>query len=332
MSIKSKVALITGITGQDGSYLSQFLLDKWYKVYGIIRDTSTPNLNNLKYLQIQEKVILLNTNLMDLSNIIRIIKKVKPDEIYNLAAQSSVGLSFEQPISTFEFNTSSTLNLLESIRIVNPDIKFYQASSSEMYGNIDENKLPVTENHYLNPSSPYGVSKASAHMITTSYRQCYNIFASCGILFNHESCLRGKKFVTKKVLETAIKIHNGTASELVLGNLNIYRDWGYAPEYVEAMWKILQHSNPEDFIICSGEAHSLEEFIEEVFNNLDLNYKDYVKEDIDLFRPLELKTIYGDNSKAKNIIGWEYNISFSDLIHQLVNDYKDYYNLQIQQN
>jgi len=195
---KNKIALITGITGQDGSYLSKFLLGKDYEVYGIIRDTSTPNIRNLKYLQIEEKVNLLKTDLSDLSNIIRIIEKIKPDEIYNLAAQSSVGLSFEQPISTFEFNTSSTLNLLESIRIVNPEIKFYQASSSEMYGNIDENKLPVTENHYLNPSSPYGVSKASAHMITTSYRQSYNLFASCGILFNHESCLRGQNFVTKK--------------------------------------------------------------------------------------------------------------------------------------
>jgi len=326
---KRKAALITGITGQDGSYLSKFLLGKGYEVYGIIRDTSTPNIRNLKYLQIEEKVNLLKTNLSDLSNIIRIIEKIKPDEIYNLAAQSSVGLSFEQPISTFEFNTSSTLNLLESSRIVNPEIKFYQASSSEMYGNIDENKLPVTENHYLNPSSPYGVSKASAHMITTSYRQSYNLFASCGILFNHESCLRGQNFVTKKIIETAINISKGKCKELVLGNLNVFRDWGYAPEYIKVMWMILQHDSADDFIICSGEVHSLEDFVSEVFSNLDMDYKEYLKEDLDLYRPLELEIIYGDNSKAKKFLRWNYNMSFNDLINQLVNDYSDYYKSQI---
>lgn len=324
---KSKVAVITGITGQDGAYLSRFLLGKGYDIYGIIRDTSSPNTLNLDYLGITGDIKFLMTNLSDLSNIIKTIEKTQPDEIYNLAAQSSVGLSFEQPIWTYEFNSISTLNLLESIRLVKPDIKFYQASSSEMYGNIDEDKLPATENHYLNPSSPYGVSKASAHMLTTSYRQCYGLYASCGILFNHDSCLRGRNFVTKKIFETAIKISRGSEDELVLGDLNIYRDWGYAPEYVKVMWMILQHDIPDDFIICSGEVHSLEEFVSEVFSNLDLDYKQYIKEDKNLYRPLELRIIYGDNSKAKEDLKWNYDITFGELIKLLLSDYLDYYEL-----
>lgn len=320
MSKQPKVALITGITGQDGSYLSSFLLDKGYHVYGIIRDTNIPNLSNLEYLGIAGSVIFLKANLSDLSNIIRVIENVQPDEIYNLAAQSSVGLSFEQPIWTYEFNTLSTLNLLETIRIVNPEIKFYQASSSEMYGNIDKDKLPVTEKHYLNPSSPYGVSKASAHMITTSYRQCYNLFASCGILFNHESCLRAGNFVTKKIIETALRISTGSAKELVMGNMNISRDWGYAPEYIKVIWMILQNEIPDDFIVCSGEIRSLREFVSEVFSQLDLDYKEFVREDSKLFRPLDLDMIYGDNSKARKILNWEYNISFKNLITKLISD------------
>ena len=319
------MALITGITGQDGAYLSRFLLNKGYSVYGIIRDSSLPNVQNLNYLGTTERITLIKVNLSDISNIINTIETIQPEEIYNLAAQSSVGLSFEQPIWTYEFNTSSTLNLLESIRLVNPEIKFYQASSSEMYGNIEKNMLPVTEKHYLNPSSPYGVSKASAHMITTSYRQCYNLFASCGILFNHESCLRGHNFVTKKILEAAIKISKRLDKEISLGNLDIYRDWGYAPEYVKVMWKILQHDCPDDFIICSGEIHSLREFVDEVFSHFDLDFKNYVREDSNLFRPLDLDMIYGDNSKAKKILGWKYEISFNDLIKMLVDDYLRYY-------
>ena len=319
-----KKSLITGITGQDGAYLSKFLIESGYAVFGLTRDTATPNLNNLEYLGIKDKVSVLKANLSDLSNLIRIIEKLEPDEIYNLAAQSSVGLSFDQPIWTYEFNTLSTLNLLESIRIVNPEIKFYQASSSEMYGNIDQDKLPVTEKHYLNPSSPYGVSKASSHMITTSYRQCYNLFASCGILFNHESCLRGGNFVTKKIVENAVKIANGHINELVLGDLTISRDWGYAPEYVQAMWKILQHNEPDDFIICSGEVHTLLEFVAEVFSQLGLNHDKYIKVDDTLFRPLELKIIYGDNSKAKNTLGWDYNLSFENLILKLIDDEKKF--------
>jgi GDPmannose 4,6-dehydratase len=272
-----------------------------------------------------ENVELLKVNLSDLTNIIKTIDKVQPNEIYNLAAQSSVGLSFDQPIWTYEFNTLSTLNLLEAIRLINTEIKFYQASSSEMYGNIDKDKLPVTENHYLNPSSPYGVSKASAHMITTSYRQSYNLFACCGILFNHESCLRGQSFVTKKIIETAINISKGNSKELTLGNLNVFRDWGYAPEYIKVIWMILQHDSADDFVICSGEVHSLEDFVSEVFSNLDMDYKEYLKEDLDLYRPLELEIIYGDNSKAKKILGWNYEIPFKDLIEKLVEDYSIHY-------
>jgi len=316
--------MITGITGQDGTYLSRFLLDKGYRVYGLVRYNAAPNISNLDYLGIEDRVKLLNVDLTELSDVIRVVEKIQPDEIYNLAAQSSVGLSFEQPIATYEFNTSSTLNLLESVRIVNPGIKFYQASSSEMYGNIDKDKLPVTEKHYLNPSSPYGVSKASAHMITTSYRQCYNLFASCGILFNHESCLRPSKFVTKKIVETALKISDGSVNELVMGNMNISRDWGYAPEYIKVIWMILQNGIPDDFIVCSGEVCSLEEFVCEVFTQLDLDYKDFIKVDNNLYRPLDLDIIYGDNSKARNTLNWNYNFKLPELVRKLIEDEIEY--------
>jgi len=319
-----KVALITGVTGQDGAYLSQFLLGKCYEVYGIVRQTGKPNISNLKYLRINEKVKLLNSDLADLPKIINVIEQIRPDEIYNLAAQSSVALSFAKPIATYEFNTKSTLNLLEAIRTINPDIKLYQASSSEMYGNIDRDDLPVTEKHYLNPASPYGVSKASAHMLTKTYRESYGLFASCGILFNHESCLRGKNFVTKKVIETAVRISRGVEHELILGDLQICRDWGYAPEYIKAMWLILQAEHPDDFIICSGSCHSLEEFVSVAFSCLDMDYRQYVKHDGSLHRPSELTYIFGNNHKAVSELNWDYRIDFKQLVEHLVNDEKKY--------
>lgn len=325
-----KTALITGITGQDGAYLSQLLLSKGYKVVGIARDTSDFRLRNLLYLGINDKIELQKANLQDLSNIIRILDKVKPDEIYHLAAQSSVGLSFEQPIGTLEFNIISTANLLEAVRIVNPKIRIYNSSSSEMYGKVAKENLPVRENSVLHPVSPYSISKASAHWITINYREAYGLYSVCGILFNHESCLRGENFVTKKILNTAVKIKNGQADELKLGNLNVYRDWGYAPEFVKAMWLMLQQEMPDDYIICSGEYNSLDNFVKKVFDELELDEKKYLKTDKTLLRPVELEIIYGDNSKAKKNLDWKYNISFDELIKLLVRDEQQFVNWEIE--
>lgn len=316
--MNNKKALITGITGQDGAYLSQLLISKGYKVVGVTRDTSDFRLRNLSYLGLQGKINLHKVNLLDLSNIIRIIAKEKPDEIYHLAAQSSVGLSFDQPIGTLEFNIIATANLLEAIRIINPAIRFYNSSSSEMYGKVRQEDLPVTERSVLHPVSPYSISKASAHWITINYREAYGLYSVCGILFNHESCLRGENFVTKKILNSAIKIKQGSLNELRLGNLDIRRDWGYAPEFVKAMWLMLQQDTPDDYIICSGEHNSLNDFVNIVFNNLGLEKDKYVVSDSKLQRPVELKTIYGDNSKAKNVLNWNYNISFDKLILSLI--------------
>lgn len=326
-----KKALVTGITGQDGAYLTKFLLDKGYKVIGISRNVSKSNIKNLKYLGIDSMVTLIETNLLDLSNIIRVIEKNEPDEIYNLAAQSSVGLSFDQPIGTLEFNTISVANLLEAIRIIQPKIKFYQASSSEMFGNMRKDDLPVNENLIFHPVSPYGISKATAHWITVNYREVYGLFAICGVLFNHESALRGKNFVTKNILNTAVKISKGLANGLTLGNLKVYRDWGYAPEYVKAMWLMLQQKNPDDFVICSGECHSLEEFVNEVFKKLNLDFARFVKIDKSLYRPLELEIIYGDNLKAKKLLGWQYDLTFEQLIDRLVRDEIEYVGWELEE-
>lgn len=326
-----KKALITGITGQDGAYLTKFLLNKRYKVTGISRDVSKSNIKNLKYLGIDDMITIIEANLLDLSNIIRIIEKNEPDEVYNLAAQSSVGLSFDQPIGTLEFNIISVANLLEAIRIIQPKIKFYQASSSEMFGNVRKENLPVNENLTFHPVSPYGISKATAHWITVNYREVYGLFAICGILFNHESPLRGKNFVTRKILNTAVKISKGLANSLTLGNLKVYRDWGHAPEYVKAMWLMLQQKKPDDFVICSGECHSLEKFLKEVFEKLNLDFYRFVKIDKSLYRPLELEIIYGDNSKAKKLLGWQYDMPFEQLIDTLVNDEIKYVNWELKE-
>jgi len=315
-----KTAIITGITGQDGAYLSKFLLKKGYNIIGLIRNNSKSNLKNLEYLDIKEKIKFIKANLLDLPNIIKIIEKNKIDEIYNLAAQSSVGLSFNQPIETLEFNIVSTTKLLEAVRITNPKIKFYQASSSEMFGNVKKENLPINENFLLHPISPYGISKAASHWITLNYREAYNLFAVCGIFFNHESVLRNKNFVTKKIINAAVKISLDLADELRLGNMKVYRDWGYAPKYVEAMWLMLQQDKPDDYVISSGEVHGLEEFVIRVFEKLNLNVDKFVKIDESLYRPNDLEINYGDNSKAKRELKWEYNISFDKLINQLVED------------
>jgi len=327
-----KTALITGITGQDGPYLTDWLLSKNYRVVGFAENTSESQLRNLKFLNLLEKVELYTANLIDLSNIIRIFEKVKPDEVYHLAAQSSVGLSFDQPIGTLEFNIISTANILEAIRIINPKIRFYNASSSEMYGNVKESQLPVTEESVLHPVSPYAISKATAHWITINYREAYGLFAACGILFNHESVLRGSNFVTKKILNTAVKIKKGIKGELVLGNINISRDWGYAPEYIKAMWLMLQQDKPDDFLICSGEHHRLEEFVSLVFEKLELDFGKYVKFDKKNYRPVDLSIIYGDNSKARNILNWKYDLSFEKLIEHLITDEEKFVEWEIKKN
>ncbi|HXG30898.1 MAG TPA: GDP-mannose 4,6-dehydratase, partial [Thermodesulfobacteriota bacterium] len=230
---------------------------------------------------------------------------------------------------TLEFNALSTANLLEAIRIVKPDTRFYQASSSEMYGNVKDDHLPITERTPIHPVSPYAVSKAASHWMTVNYREAYGLYAVCGILFNHESALRGKSFVTRKILDTAVKIRRGMAERLELGNLRVFRDWGYAPYYVRAMWLMLQQEVPDDFIICSGEAHSLEEFVREVFKRLDLDFERFVKIDKRLNRPVDLEVIYGDNSKAREILGWCYDMTFKELIDVLVKDEVEYLNWEL---
>lgn len=312
-----KIALITGVTGQDGSYLAKFLIERDYKVIGTVRSYRGANKDNFKYLKIEDEIIVEELDLLDITNIIRILKKYKPDEIYNLAAQSSVSLSFEQPIGTFSFNTLSVNNLLESIRLFSPQSKLYQASSSEMFGKV--NNMPITLNTPMQPISPYGVSKMASYFMIKTYRESYDIFASNGILFNHESFLRSNNFFVKKVINDAISIKNKKLSYLKVGNLNVKRDFGYAPKYVEAMWMIMQLENPEDFIICSGESILLRDIVEYVFDRLSLNKK-LIIEDKSLFRPNEINDIYGDNSKSKKLLKWEYDYSFFDILDILIDE------------
>ena len=313
-----KRALITGISGQDGPYLSEILLKQGYKVYGIIKHFSEDNLANLKYLGIEKEIELVQMNLRMLSEVKKLLDMTRPDEIYNLAAQSSVGLSFQQPIETVEFNVMSTLNLLEAIRTSGLKTRFYQASSSEMFGAVK--KLPVSEETVLHPVSPYAISKATDHWLTVNYREAYGLFSCCGILFNHESVLRGQTFVTKKVLSTAVRISRGSKEKLTLGNTSIQRDWGYAPEYVQAMWLMLQQDEPDDYIIATNEAHSLQEFVELVFKSLKLDWKEHVKIDKALYRTSDIKIIYGNPQKAKKRLGWKYEMTFSELIKTLVKE------------
>lgn len=312
-----KTALITGITGQDGTYLAKLLLEKNYKVIGTVRSNRCMNIKNFKYLGIEKDIIIEELDLLDMANIIRIIQKYKPTEIYNLAAQSSVGLSYSQPIGTFSFNTISVNNILESIRLFSPSTKLYQASSSEMYGRVDS--MPIQIETPMHPISPYGVSKMAAYFMVTTYRESYDIYASNGILFNHESFLRSGNFFIKKVIRDSIAIKNKTLKELRVGNLNVKRDFGYAPKYVEVMWKMMQLDKPDDFIICSGKSVLLKDIVEYIFNKMNLNKK-LIVVDESLFRPNEIKDIYGDNSKAKNILDWEYQDSFFDVLDILIDE------------
>jgi len=313
-----KRALITGTTGQDGSYLAKFLLSKGYKVYGTYRRLSTPNFWRLQYLGIFEKINLIPADLADMSSIVEAIRMSQPEEIYHLAAQSFVGASFEQPLGSGEITGLGVTRVLEAIRQVNPEIKFYQASTSELYG--DNADTPQTESTPFHPASPYAAAKLYGYSITRIYREGYRMFGCNGILFNHESPLRGLEFVTRKISNTAAKIFLGLEKELELGNLEAKRDWGYAPEYVESMWLMLQQEKSDDYVIATNETHSVGEFLQEAFNILDLDWRRYVKEDKRFLRPLDVSLLQGDYSKAKERLGWEPKVKFQKLVKMMVEE------------
>lgn len=323
-----KIAIISGITGQDGAYLAKFLIDKNYKVVGLLRSEQVELGDGLAFLGIKKKVELIGVDLLDKTKVEKLIQQYQPDEFYNLAAQSSVGLSFQHPLETFKFNTSSVINILEAIRKFSLTTKYYQASSSEMFGNIGVENLPLKETVLFHPVSPYGISKASAHWITVNYREAYGLKTCCGILFNHESCLRGENFVIKKIIRTALEIKNNKTNVLNLGNLSVQRDWGYAPKFVEAMWLMLQQEEFNEYLICSSTVTSLENIVRGIFNKLALDFDKHVRIDNKLMRNLELDVIYGDNSKAKLELGWDYNYTTNQLIEQLIEDEKAYLNFQ----
>lgn len=326
-----KRAIIIGISGQDGSYLARLLLDKGYEVFGITRDILDFKDKNLSYLGIGKEVELIELFAPSKEKILRILKKVKPSEVYNLAAQSSVGYSFVDPFSTLDYNISSVLYWLECIKMFDQGIKFYHASSSEMFGNVRQTDLPLKESLVFRPASPYGISKAAAHWLAVNYRESNGVFSSCGILFNHESPLRGENYVVKKVVNTVVKIKMGlTTGPLTLGNVNIKRDWGYAPDYVYAMWLIMQHKEPSDFLICSGNVWSLSELVNYAFDLLDLDVEKYVVFDKSLLRTTDLDMIYGDNSKARDSLGWKYDLSNEALIQKLVKEEFEFVEWELQ--
>lgn len=317
------IAIITGITGQDGAYLAKTLLSKGYKVIGVTRNNHSLNKSKLAYLNIDTKVEIYECDLSDLSSVISMFNFYNPNEVYNLAAQSSVGLSFSQPIGTLQYNIVSVLNLLESIRLVSPETKFYQASSSEMYGKV--NDLPVRISTPMHPLSPYAISKCTAHWIVVNYRESYGLYACNGVLFNHESFLRTNNFFVKKVVSNAVLNKDNIDWVLEVGNIDVKRDFGYSPKYVEAMWLLLQQEVPKDFIICSGISISLREIIEYVFNKLSIPL-DRLKISKELYRPAEIHDIYGDNTDAKNILKWEYSTSFYDVLDILIKEELDFNN------
>ena len=308
------VALITGITGQDGSYLAELLLSKGYKVVGMVRRSSSENFERINH--IRDKIELRQGDLLDQLSLIELIKDVKPREVYNLAAQSFVPTSWEQPMLTGEFTAIGVTRVLEAVRLVDPSIRLYQASSSEMYGKVRE--TPQTELTPFYPRSPYGVAKCYGHYITINYRESYDMFAVSGILFNHESPRRGLEFVTRKVTDGVAKIKLGLANELRMGNLDAKRDWGFAGDYVKAMWLMLQQDNPDDYVISTCEAHSVEDLVNVAFSHAGLNWKDYIVTDERFIRPAEVDLLIGDCSKAKKELGWEPEVSFEQMIHMMV--------------
>jgi len=309
-----KKALITGITGQDGSYLAELLLEKGYEVHGMVRRSSSETFQRLQ--AFRDDIVLHTGDLLDQGSLVDVMRACEPDEIYNLAAMSFVAASWSQPVLTAEFTGTGVTRMLEAMRDVCPDARFYQASSSEMFGQVLE--IPQTEKTPFYPRSPYGVAKAYGHFITVNYRESYDLFACSGILFNHEGERRGLEFVTRKVTHAAAAIKLRLANELVLGNLDAERDWGYAKDYVEAMWLMLQQDKPEDFVIATGEAHSVRELVDIAFARVGLDPSDYVRVDERFMRPAEVEQLIGDATKAREQLGWEPRTSFKELIELMV--------------
>lgn len=309
-----KKALITGITGQDGSYLAEFLLEKGYEVHGMMRRSSTETAERIEHLKGQ--LSIYNADLLDEMSLIHMLEEIMPDEIYNLAAQSFVHTSWTQPVLTGEFTALGVTRLLDAMRYVCPKARFYQASSSEMYGKV--HAVPQSEETPFHPRSPYAVAKVYGHYITLNYRESYNLFAVSGILFNHESPRRGKEFVTRKITDGVARIKLGLAKELRMGNLDAKRDWGFAGDYVKAMWLMLQQEQPDDYVIATGETHSVKEFLELAFSRVGLNYKDYVVIDPKFLRPAEVDLLLGDPTKAKKKLGWKTDVSFTELVNMMV--------------
>ncbi len=312
--MSDKRALITGITGQDGSYLAEFLLEKGYEVAGMVRRSSVEKFERIEHLR--NKIQIVQGDLLDQYSLSSIIKRFAPTEVYNLAAQSFVPTSWDQPVLTTEFTAVGVTRLLEAIRDIDPSIRFYQASSSEMFGKVLE--VPQRESTPFYPRSPYGVAKVYGHWITVNYRESYNLFACSGILFNHESPRRGLEFVTRKVTDGVARIKLGLTDSLQLGNLDAKRDWGFAGDYVEAMWLMLQQETPDDYVIATGATHSVREMVDTAFSRAGLNYQDHVHVDQSLVRPAEVDLLVGDSSKAKENLGWNPETSFAELIHMMV--------------
>lgn len=310
----AKRALITGITGQDGSYLAEFLLEKGYEVFGLKRRTSTVAFERIKH--IQDQITLVSGDMHDQSSLLNAVREVEPDEVYNLAAQSFVPTSWDQPLLTGDITALGVTRILEAIRRVNPKIRFYQASSSEMFGKVQE--VPQSEKTPFYPRSPYGVAKVYGHWITVNYRESYDMFCCSGILFNHESPRRGLEFVTRKITDGAVRIKLGLANELRLGNLEAKRDWGYAGDYVRAMWLMLQQDEPDDYVIATGKTRSVKELVEMAFDAVDLNWEDYVVVDERFYRPAEVRELVGDSSKARKKLGWKPEVSFKELVEMMV--------------
>jgi GDPmannose 4,6-dehydratase len=309
-----KTALVTGVTGQDGSHLADFLLEQGYQVVGMVRRTSTVNFDRIRH--IQDRLTLIQGDLLDQSSLVDVLREARSQEVYNLAAQSFVPTSWKQPVLTGEFTALGVTRILEAVRMVDPTMRFYQASSSEMFGKVQQ--VPQNEKTPFYPRSPYGVAKVYGHWITVNYRESYNLFACSGILFNHEGPRRGLEFVTHKVTHGAARIKLGLARELRLGNLESRRDWGYAPDYVRAMWLMLQQPEPDDYVVASGQTHSVREFCEIAFGYLGLDYHDFVIQDDRYFRPAEVDLLVGDATKARQKLGWQPTVSFEDMIRMMV--------------
>jgi len=322
---ENKVALITGINGQDGSYLSEFLLDKGYEVHGILKRNSVSENQTARLDKVYTKLKLHYADMSDLSSLIRVILEIQPDEIYNLAAQSHVRISFDQPLYTANVTGLGALNLLEAVKLAKPDCKVYQASSSEMFGNCIDSDGFQRETTAMNPVSPYGCAKVFAYNISRNYRNSYGMFVSNGILFNHESPRRGTNFVTNKVVKEAVKIKLGLSNELRLGNLDATRDWGHAKDYVRAMWMILQLDKPDDFVCSTGISHSVLDLCEYVFSRLDLEWHKYIAADAKFFRPEELHDLKGDCTKLKTATGWEPDYSFETMLDEMIAYWMEFY-------